>query len=78
MFTLIEQKPVALFQKIPYYEIEFLDGRHDPNPYYTVQVPPAMNEELETLRRMMDQQRRGFSRGQEFEERFTGSYHHNN
>lgn len=39
IFTLIDQKPVAVFQKKPYYDIPFLIVRYDPNPYYNLAVP---------------------------------------
>ena len=35
IITIIEQRPPTYFAKIPYYEMDFLNGRHDENPYYT-------------------------------------------
>lgn len=34
IFALIEQRPVATFPKIPYYEIPALNGTYDENPYH--------------------------------------------
>lgn len=34
VFALIEQQPVAVFDKIPYYEMPTLKGKFDDNPYY--------------------------------------------
>lgn len=34
IFTFIEQRPVACLPKMPYYEIERLNGRYDENPYF--------------------------------------------
>ncbi len=37
VFALIEQRPVACFEKIPYYEMPTLKGKYDHNPYYKQQ-----------------------------------------
>ena len=34
VFTLIEQRPVATFPKLPYYDMPELDGKYDDNPYF--------------------------------------------
>lgn len=35
IFTLVEQRPVICFPKIPYYEMPELQGTYDANPHYT-------------------------------------------
>lgn len=34
IFTLIEQRPVATFPKLPYYDMPELTGKYDDNPYF--------------------------------------------
>jgi type IV secretion system protein VirD4 len=45
ILTIIEQKPVAVFEKKSYLDMPYLDGNHDPNPYHAtenkvVEEPP--------------------------------------
>ncbi len=37
ILTIIEQKPVAVFEKMSYLEMPYLNGHHDPNPYYATE-----------------------------------------